>query len=449
MSGTVLDHWLVRGYLTELDAVMRGLPPAQASELREQITAHLDDALGPEADDYEVAATLRRLGSPADLAAEAGAASGSSGPRPALSGWRLATVIAVPAVIAAVFGGQQISSDASNAATFGRDQHLAQLNAAVVRLTQNLEDERDLSAGYVARRGAGPIPVTLADARTATDTAARAVQADAAGVGAGYQPGTVQDLKSLLASLTDLGDVRTAMSSRAWPASQVIQVYTDNVIGPAITFSAAVGAGTDDTRLQVTVTTLAALLGVENDLSVQRAVLYAALSAQPPKLLPLDLTSLTQAAQQQQADQTAFDASADTAEQQFFSNTVSGSAIDSASAQETLAMAAATANPSVPLTRNPGLDAATWYGDMSTTIDDTREVAEQAAGQITVRADSLNSNATRRLLLTSIITLLLLALLIVTGLARPLRRLVQMAHPSDGGRLSGMSAWSGGRKATM
>jgi len=311
--------------------------------------------------------------------------------------------------------------------TFGRDQHLAQLNAAVVRLTQNLEDERDLSAGYVAHGKAGPVPVTLADARTATDAAARAVQADAAGVGAGYQPGTVQDLKSLLTSLTDLGDIRTAMSSRAWPASQVIQVYTDNVIGPVITFSAAVGAGTDDTRLQVTVTTLAALLGVENDLSVQRAVLYAALSAQPPKLLPPGLTSLTQAAQQQQADQIDFNASADTAEQQFFSNTVSGSAVDRASMQETLAEAAATANPQAPLTRNTGLDAATWYGDMSTTIDDTRKVTDQAAGQITARANTLKSNATRRLLLTSIITLLLLVLLFVTALARPLRKLVNQS----------------------
>jgi len=424
MSGTVLDHWLVRGYLRELDAVMRGLPAAQARELREQITAHLDDALRPDADDYEVAATLSRLGSPADLAAEAGAASGSPGPRSTLSGWRLATVIAVPMVIAAVLGGQQISSDARTAVTFGRDQHLAQLNAAVVRLTQNLEDERDLSAGYVAHGKAGPVPVTLADARTATDAAARAVQADAAGVGAGYQPGTVQDLKSLLTSLTDLGDIRTAMSSRAWPASQVIQVYTDNVIVPVITFSAAVGAGTDDTRLQVTVTTLAALLGVENDLSVQRAVLYAALSAQPPRLLPVGLTTLTQAAQQQQADQTAFTASADTAEQQFFLNTVSGSAVDSASAQETLAEAAATAKPSAPLTRNTGLDAATWYDNISTTIDDTRKVADQAAGQISARANTLKSNATKRLLLASIVTLLILVLLIVTALARPLRKLV-------------------------
>jgi hypothetical protein len=55
-----------------------------------------------------------------------------------ITGWRLATVIGILAVIAAVFGGQQISSDASNAVTFGRDQRLAQLDAAVVKLTQNL-----------------------------------------------------------------------------------------------------------------------------------------------------------------------------------------------------------------------------------------------------------------------------------------------------------------------
>jgi hypothetical protein len=65
---------------------MRGLPAAAARELREQVTAHLQDALGPGAGDQEVAATLSRLGPPAGLAVEAGvagagAASGSSGPR--------------------------------------------------------------------------------------------------------------------------------------------------------------------------------------------------------------------------------------------------------------------------------------------------------------------------------------------------------------------------------
>jgi Nitrate and nitrite sensing/HAAS len=426
MSGTVLDHRLVRDYLRELDAAMRGLPTVQARELKEQITAHLDDALRPDAGDHEVAATLSRLGSPGSLAAEAGAASGSSGLRFAVSSWRLAAAIAVTAVIAAVLGALQISSDASDYATFGRDQHLAQLDASVVKLTQALEDERDLSAGYAADRAANAALIAaLKQAQNATSAAARTVRAEAAGVtpGAGYQPTTVADLNALTGSLNDLPSLRQGVTSSLFPASQVIRVYTGSVLAAANTFSASVGTGASDDGLQGDVATLAALLGVENEQSVQRAILYAALSMQPPVLTPAGLTSLQQASAQEAAGLAAFRASADTTEQQLFANTVAGAAVNRAAAQEILAAQAAATNPSAPLTRNTGLDAATWYGGMSTTIGDTRKVTGQLAGQITVRADTLKSSAAKSLLLTGIVTLLLLMLLISAALAarRPAR----------------------------
>jgi hypothetical protein len=71
MSGTALDHPLVRDYLRDLDQALAALPAEQASELTEQITGHLDEALAPGSTDEEVAAVLARLGHPADLAAEA------------------------------------------------------------------------------------------------------------------------------------------------------------------------------------------------------------------------------------------------------------------------------------------------------------------------------------------------------------------------------------------
>jgi hypothetical protein len=94
MSDTALGHRLVRGYLRELDMALRDLPAAQARELREQITAHLEEALPPGAGDREVAAVLGRLGSPAGLTAEAQAAGGRPGQAPAAhAGWaRLAHV---------------------------------------------------------------------------------------------------------------------------------------------------------------------------------------------------------------------------------------------------------------------------------------------------------------------------------------------------------------------
>jgi len=244
------------------------------------------------------------------------------------------------------------------------------------------------------------------------------VRADAASVGAGYQPGAVRALDSLLAGLSGLSSIRAAVSSADVPASQVIRIYTGNIIGPATTFSAAAGGAASDARLQGTVTTLAALLRVENDQSVQRAILYAALSAHPPVLAPEDLSSLQQTAGQEVSDLAAFNASASPAEQRLFASTVAGPAVDVAAAEEILAAA----SPRAPLTTNTGLDAAAWYDNMSITIGDTRKVTSQLAGQVIGQADALRSNAATSLLLTGIAMLILLLVLLITAvLARPLR----------------------------
>jgi hypothetical protein len=65
------------------------------------------------------------------------------------------------------------------------------------------------------------------------------------------------------------------------------------------------------------------------------------------------------------------------------------------------------------------LTASRWYSDTSTTISDTLKVT----GQLTGRANTLKSDATRSLLLTSTATLIvLLVLLISAALARPPRK---------------------------
>jgi hypothetical protein len=107
MSGTVLEHPLVREYLRRLDAACIALPAAHARELRDQITAHLDEALPPGAADDEVVAELDRLGTPGGLAAEAaGPAPRSAGARlrgrlARLRWWAWASIATVFAVLAA------------------------------------------------------------------------------------------------------------------------------------------------------------------------------------------------------------------------------------------------------------------------------------------------------------------------------------------------------------
>ena len=376
--------------------------------------------------------------------------------------WRLAAVIAIPTIAAAVLGAVQISNSASSYQAFGRVQTLVNLNAAVVRLTQNLEDERDVTAGYVASGSIGSQrtdPTPVHQAWQSTDASATVVKADAQGVcpspcanpaGTGFQAGTVQDLEALLAALNDLQNIRQVASSSSLPWDQVVRVYTTNVIDVANTFSGAVGNGANDADLQGNVTTLAALLRAENQMSVQRAILFAALNSVPPELAPADLASLSAAQTQEAAELADFKAFTNETENGLWENTVAGTAVDQAAQEEQLAISIAQNSPGTPLTaHNSNLTAPTWYNSMSARIKGNRQVigglgSSSLVSQITSRANTLKSNAESNLLLASVITLVLLLLvllistLVARSLTRPLRKLRSDALDVAGHRLPDM-----------
>ena len=348
-------------------------------------------------------------------------------------------MVVVPAVTAAILGGITIDRDASDWFATGRVQNLAQLDTSVVRLAQALEDERDLSLGYAANRVAVPdLAARLRLAQAVSATAGQAVQAGAAriGTGGGYQATIVQDLATLSRALTSLQRVRPAMSSSSpkliQSASTSVSTYADQAIQAADTFSASVGNGTSDADLNGSQNALGALLRVANQMSVQRGVLLVALGSSPPALSPANLAALLQAQQQQAADQAEFDASASQAELANFSGVTGGSAAGPARTEEALALTNAFSN--VPLTSlnnvsNPKLTAPGWYGAMSATINGTHRVEDQLAGVLVTQASALRSQASSGLLVTSVLTVLLLALvvLVTTVVARslilPLRKL--------------------------
>jgi hypothetical protein len=126
---TALDHRLVREYLRQLDAALVGLPAAHARELREQIAAHLDELLSPDAGDEEVAAALSRVGDPAELAAEAAPESpaGALGrtrrtlrARLAGLGWRRWLLIGTSGLLVVVAVAYYIAVQAAPELTCGR-----------------------------------------------------------------------------------------------------------------------------------------------------------------------------------------------------------------------------------------------------------------------------------------------------------------------------------------
>ena len=353
--------------------------------------------------------------------------------------WRLIAMVVVPAVTAAFLGGLTIDRDASGWLANGRVQNLAQLNVSVVRLSQALETERDLSAGYAVNKTAVPgLDAQLRLAQAATASAGQAVRAGAAGIGTagGYQAAIVQDVSGLLGDLTQLQGVRPGMFSSSpsalSSASKNVQLFAGQAIQAANTFSASVGNGTSDADLNGDATALGALLRVENQLSVQRGTLFVALSSSPPNLTPAALTTLLQAQQQQAADQAEFTASATQSELASFNGVIGGTAASPARTQEALAVTNAVSN--LPLTTlndvsATKLTAPGWYAAMTATVNGTHQVAGQLAADVAGQASTLRSQSTSNLLVSSILTVLLLGLVVLVStfvarsLIRPLRKL--------------------------
>jgi hypothetical protein len=352
--------------------------------------------------------------------------------------WRLAALIAVPLLTAAVLGGLTIHGDVSNWQATGRVQHLAQLNSAVVKYIRVVEDERDYSVASTANRSV--FSARLRTARRVTDDAAAQVTALAGGitVGGGYQLAAVQAVNAVQVGVKTLPLVRTSVADPAFPSTAIMHVYTVNIIQPAITFTSVVGNESSNTDLRRDVTALGALLQVEDATSVQRALLLRAVSFPQPSLSPDDVAGLQQAHQQEVADLANFNASVDLGEQQNYTNTVTGPPVDSAAQQESLAEALLTGPLAHPLTQEQGriLAAANVNDDWSFTVGKVRQVADKLTSNISTLANTSRTNASTGLLVTSLVTLLLLLLvlliftMVARSLTRPLRKLVSAGFSS-------------------
>jgi hypothetical protein len=117
MTDTAHDHPRVRAYLRELDEALASLPPARAAELRDQIAGHLDDELAPGATDEEVAEAISRMGTPADLAREAGARRTVRATLKRRS-WKFWTSVSAGLAAAGVLIGLLVSVETTPALTF-------------------------------------------------------------------------------------------------------------------------------------------------------------------------------------------------------------------------------------------------------------------------------------------------------------------------------------------
>jgi hypothetical protein len=101
---TITSDPLVRRYLAELRAATRHLPRRRREELLEEIRAHIEDALPPNASEADIRTTLERLGDPTTIAAEEGARVETMAPRAGALEWFAVVLLLVGGVVLPVVG---------------------------------------------------------------------------------------------------------------------------------------------------------------------------------------------------------------------------------------------------------------------------------------------------------------------------------------------------------
>ena len=350
---------------------------------------------------------------------------------------RLVLLIAIPTATAVALGGSNIVSSWQSAAVYQRVERMAGLSSKITGLAFALESERDETVAYIALGPAGGRASDPTGASKAPPPQLEVVQqqisltgpwvsevlAGIRAIGLSYPAQVREDAMAVQAELSNLASLRTAAVTTDLPALDVVDSYTQ-VIGVLLALDDQIDLNTGDPQLAGTVQTLGRVSRIEEEYSVQRAIVMDALTA--GQFAPNMLSALNASIAQQNAYVNDFSIDATAAQRTLYSRTLAGSLIDRVNSDELNVIEYAQAHGSRV---QAAIVPAEWFGDMTETISRVRVVEQDLVGSAVDRATALHRNAivTAIVIAGAVILVLILALLftVVVGrsMVRPLRRL--------------------------
>ncbi|HEY1344771.1 MAG TPA: nitrate- and nitrite sensing domain-containing protein [Streptosporangiaceae bacterium] len=364
--------------------------------------------------------------------------------RHGLKNWRvrsrLLLLITIPTLTAVALGGFRITSSVQSALADQRTLQLANLSSNITTLVQRLQDERDQSIVYIARKANGGQAAAgntaglqvLFTKRHATEVAAAEVSRHLEQFGGLLSAADRQEASAALGDLQNLPDLRLeAMQSTL--TAPILQKYS-RIITDMLVLEQNTGQGVGDVTLAETVRVLGLVSRMKEDASQQRAILSAALIQHT--LDPGSRTALLTAQSDQAANQVSFSLSSTNAQRQQFQDSMRGSLVPLANSQIAGALALGTSLRSDPTTPDE------FYGAMTNEINTQLGTVERSlVNAITDRTVQLRNAAFVSALVVAIAVLLLLALsllftvMVARSMVRPLRRLRAGALEVAGVRL--------------
>ena len=364
---------------------------------------------------------------------------------------RVLALVVIPTVAAIALGALRIQAAQSTSAAAARTSRLGVLGGDITALAESVQDERDLTAGYVATRLSGDnaqsaaIFGRLRHQYAVTGARLAVVQQTADAIGPAYPATARADLTFALSSLSALTELRGLAHSEM--SSLPLVNHYSTVVATLLAFDSDLAEGSSSAQLAQTVTSLEALAQTEEQASQQRAILYAGLLE--GQFEPGALSALVAAQSSQASDLTSFQRIANSlpafvppsglspvlTETQQFNDTVTGADVDAALATELDAIVSGGGGQ--PLAGNPQA----WFTGMSFTLGTMRAVEGNDLASVVAQAGTLQQGAQNSEKLTAaVVGALLVLILIVTilmarSMISPLRRLRADALDVAGHRL--------------
>jgi signal transduction histidine kinase len=379
--------------------------------------------------------------------------------------WRVLALVLIPTMAAVALGGARIQAARDTSAAAGRTGQLGTLGTNLTALVESLEDERDLTAGYVAGKLSGnmgqarPLLGQVQAQEAITNRRTSVVQAGIGQIGNAFPAVATKDLATVQGSLGAITELRALAGTL--PGSKVpsqmsalpLIIRYSNLVATLLEFDNDIAAGSSNAQLAQTVTSFAALAQAQEDASQQRALVFSALQAGAFETGALGATTAAQSSQQSvtatyqkvSANLPSYvpgtGLTADLTQTQQFSNTVAGPQIDLAAQAENDAIQASTlGKPVGQVVRGTGQ----WFTNMTFTLGQMRQVEQNELSSIALQATATQAGAQNSAKLTSIIVaaVILLVLIATIVMARsmiiPLRRLRTDALDVAGHRLPTM-----------
>ncbi|MBP0460654.1 sensor histidine kinase, partial [Streptomyces montanisoli] len=246
-------------------------------------------AAGPSPDGNERATRPETANETQASAPRAAAAPGDSGSRIALRNWRISTrlvsLLALPVIAATTLGALRIDDSINNINQLDHMQLLTELTKEATALAAQLQTERDQEAGPLTH-GVQPSDLSIKQLQTQTDRASKSFLDATNAIGNTNNDDTLNSIRAnvnqIAGQVQQINDLRSGAYSTPGSSSLTVDSY-DQLITSLLSLSQDMAQATNSPDMIKRTRALAAFSSAKEYASIQRAIIAAALPADPKK----------------------------------------------------------------------------------------------------------------------------------------------------------------------